>query len=109
VRSVQAAGVQDLTWSSWGSGEKKTILVINVHWAGKSADEQAFADQVARQIIEHDSKVKEHDLLRVVMIRGYDLGIAHAQVAHPFEHTPAEWNVRLFGALPAEHAAPAKL
>jgi uncharacterized RDD family membrane protein YckC len=109
MRSVQAAGVQDLNWSKWGGGEKKTILIVNVHWTGNPAEEQAFADQVAKLIIEHDSKVKEHNFLRVVMIRGYDIGIAHAQVSHAFEHTPAEWNARLFGASPAEGSAPAKL
>ena len=109
TEGVQVAGVQDLNWSNWGSGEKKTILVINVYWTGKSADEQAFADHVAKLIIEHDSKVKEHDLLRVIMIRGYDLGIAHAQVSHPYERTPAEWNARLFGTSPAEGPTPTKL
>jgi uncharacterized RDD family membrane protein YckC len=109
MAGVQAAGVQDLKWNNWGGGDKKTILVINVHWAGRSADEQAFADQVAKLIIEHDPKVKEHDLLRVVMIRGYDLGIAHAQVSHPYEHTPPEWNARLFGTSPAAEPTPNKL
>jgi uncharacterized RDD family membrane protein YckC len=109
MEGVQVAGVQDLTWSNWGSGEKKAILVINVYWTGKSTDDQAFADQIAKLVIEHDSKVKEHDLLRVIMIRGYDLGIAHAQVSHSYEHTPAEWNARLFGTSPAEGPAPAKL
>lgn len=102
---VQVAGVQDLNWSNWNSGEKKKILVVNVYWTGKSLDEQAFADQVAKQILEHDSKVRDHDLLRVVMIRGYDIGIAHAQVSHPYEHTPDEWNVRLFGNSPSEGPA----
>jgi uncharacterized RDD family membrane protein YckC len=106
---VQAAGVQDLNWSNWGSGEKKKILVINVHWAGRSANEPGFADQVAKLIIEHDAKVREHDLLRIVMIRGYYLGIAHAQVSHTYEHTPSEWNARLFGTSPVETPAPTKL
>jgi len=106
--SVQVAGVQDLT-QYWSGGGKKTVLVISVTWTGKATDEQAFADQVAKLIIEHDPKVKEHDLLRVVMIRGYDLGIAHAQVSNSFEHTPAEWSTRLFGTSPPEKSVPAKL
>lgn len=105
---VQTAGVQDLNWSNWGSGAKKKILVINVSWVGKSADEEGFADQVARLILQHDSTVPQHDLLRVVIIRGYDLGIAHAQVSHPYEHTPAEWNTRLFGSLSPAGPGPAK-
>ncbi len=109
MEGVQQVGVQDLTRSNWGSGEKKKIFVINVFWTGKSADEEAFANRVAKLILQNDPKVQEHDLLRVVMIRGYDLGIAHAQVSHPFERTPAEWNAHLFGTSPAESSTPPKL
>lgn len=115
MEGVQAAGVQDMTTSNSGSGGRQKILVVNVNWAGKSADErsfadqwtgkltetwatkQAFADQVAKLIIEHDPTVKEHDQLKITVIRGYSLGIAHAQVSYYYEHTPAEWNARLFG------------
>ena len=106
---VQVAGAQDLTSSNWGSSEKKRILVINVYWTGKSEEEQFFSDQVAKLIIEHDPKVKQHDLLRVVMIRGYDLGIAHTQISHSFEHTPAEWSNRLFRSAPTPGPAPATM
>jgi uncharacterized RDD family membrane protein YckC len=114
MEGVQAAGVQDLNTSNSGSGEKKKILVINVYWAGKWPnkqafandrtfvkkweDKQAFADQVAKLIIEHDPTVKEHDQLKITVIRGYSLGIARAQVSYYYQHTPAEWNARLFGA-----------
>jgi uncharacterized RDD family membrane protein YckC len=108
LRGVQVAGAQDLNWTNWGNGEKKKILVINVYWTGKSADDESFADQVAKLILEHDSKVRDRDLLRVTIIRGYDIGIAHAQVSHPYEHTPAEWNARLVGSS-AEVPPPAKL
>ena len=109
MAGVQSAGVQDLTWSQWGGGETKKIFVINVYWTGNADDEQAIADQVAKLILEHDSKVYERDVLKVVMIRGYDLGIAHAQVSNTFERTPADWNTRLFGTSPAEGTSPAKL
>jgi uncharacterized RDD family membrane protein YckC len=97
MEGVQAAGAQDLNTTNSGSSERKKILVINVHWAGKSADKQAFVDQVAKVIIEHDPTVKEHDQLKIALIRGYSLGIAHAQVSYYYQHTPAEWNARLFG------------
>jgi uncharacterized RDD family membrane protein YckC len=119
MEGVQAAGVQDMNTSNTGSGEKKKILVINVYWAGKQAfadgwkegfsekwgDKQAFADQVAKLIIEHDPTVKEHDQLKITVIRGYSLGIAHAQVSYYYQHTPAEWNARLFV---AEQPPPSK-
>ncbi len=122
LKGVQAAGVQDTNTKNYKSGEKQTILIVNVYWTGESTDKQgfpglngnlagdvkekwaskqAFADQVAKLVIEHDSTVKDHDLLKVVVIRGYNLGIAHAQVSYFYEHTPVEWNARLFGTSPA--------
>jgi uncharacterized RDD family membrane protein YckC len=101
MRGVQVAGVQDLNWVNFQSGERQTILAVNVYPRENSAEEEAFADTVAKLIMEHDATAKEHDLLRVTINRGYDLGIAHGQVSHSFAHTPAEWNVRLFGSSPA--------
>jgi uncharacterized RDD family membrane protein YckC len=120
MEGVQAAGMQDMTSRNPSSGEKKTTLVINVYWAGKSAgnhpftesltertaegwaEKQPIADQVAKLIIGHDSTVNEHDSFKVVLIRGYNIGIAHAQISYFYEHTPAEWNARLFGTPPTE-------
>jgi uncharacterized RDD family membrane protein YckC len=116
MEGVQAAGLRDLNTSRSGSAERKKVLVISVYWTGKSpkvqtsddhlkgrfaeqwADKEGFADQVAKLIIGRDPTVKEHDSLKVVVIRGYNLGIARAQVSYFYEHTPAEWNTRLFGA-----------
>jgi uncharacterized RDD family membrane protein YckC len=108
VDGVQSAAVQDLRSSNWGSSESKKTLVVSVRWTGKAASETAFADDIARLLMRQDPKVQDHDSLRIVLIRGYDIGIAHAQAAHPFEHTPAAWNARLFGT-PPMMANPAKL
>jgi uncharacterized RDD family membrane protein YckC len=127
IEGVQAAGIQDMNQSNVGSGEKKKILIINVYWIGESADKhtfsgsltgdfkegwaskQAFADQVAKLIIGHDSIVNDHDSLKVVVIRGYNLGIARAQISYFYQHTPAEWNARLFGTSSAAEPVPSKL
>jgi uncharacterized RDD family membrane protein YckC len=100
VEGVQQAGVEDST--NWNDGKKTNILVISISWAGKVADEEAFADRAAKRILQNDPKIEDHDLLRIVMIRGYDLGIAHARITHNFEHTPSAWKGRLFGTSPPE-------
>jgi uncharacterized RDD family membrane protein YckC len=100
MQGVQAAGVQDLNWINYGSGARQTILVVNVYSSGKPGDEEAFADNVVKLMMDHDPGAKDHDLLRVNISRGYDLGIAHAQVSQSYVHSPAEWNVRLFGTSP---------
>ena len=100
MRNVQTASVQDLTWTDWGGGNKKKILVIDIRWTGKSGDEEAFANDAARLILGHDEKAQGYDLLRIVVVRGYDMGIAHAQISRSYEHTPAEWSTRLSGRQP---------
>jgi hypothetical protein len=95
TRGVQSAGIQDMT--SWSDGEKKKILIVNIRWTGESSDESAFADQIAGIILQHDLTVKEGDMLRVNMIRGYNIGIATGQVSRAYQHSPAEWNALLFG------------
>ncbi len=91
---VQSAGVSDLTWTSSG-GEKKRIYVVNVFWSGQQNQEEGFAKQVASRILENNPHVADRDLLRIVIVRGYDLGLAHAQRSNPFEDSPAGWRVKL--------------
>jgi uncharacterized RDD family membrane protein YckC len=125
MEGVQAATVQDVNQSESNDGKKK-ILVVTVYWLGKSAsrqsdtstwlakfgkqreDGEAFASQVAKLVIEHDSTVEEHDLLKVVIIRSCNLGVAHSQVSYPYQHAPAEWHALLFGASGDAKAAASK-
>jgi len=92
---VQSAGVSDLTWTSSSSGEKKRIYVVSVFWSGTQNEEERFARQVASRILENNPRVADRDLLRIVVVRGYDLGIATAQRSDPFEDSPAGWKAKL--------------
>jgi uncharacterized RDD family membrane protein YckC len=92
---VQSASVSDLTWTPSSGAEKKTIYVVNVFWSGQQDQQEAFAKQVASRILENDPHVADRDLLRIVIIRGYDLGIASAQRTNPFEDSPANWKAKL--------------
>ena len=96
MENVQSAGVSDLTWTPWSNAEKKqTIYVVNVFWSGQQNQEEAFAKQVASRILGNDPHVTDRDRLRIVIIRGYDLGIAHAQRSEPFEASLANWKTKL--------------
>jgi uncharacterized RDD family membrane protein YckC len=101
---VQSASIEGVNWSKWGNGEKKKILVVNIFWAGETANAERFASEVAKQILHHDSTAAHHDLLRVVLQRGYDLGIARAHKSQSFEHTPDEWNQLFFGSAAQERS-----
>ena len=109
LESVQTAGAREVTWTSSGSDSHQKILVIDVLWTGQSGSESAVADRIAKLILQQDSKAQEHDVFRIVISRGYDIGIASARVSQIFEHTPAEWKARLLE-VPAPNAPePAKL
>jgi uncharacterized RDD family membrane protein YckC len=95
LHGVQAAGIQDLKWSSWSGDQVKTILAINVRFVGRRQDEEILADKVVRMILSHDPNAEKHDLLRVTTVRGYDLGIAESHVSQVFQHTTSEWKARL--------------
>lgn len=90
---VQQAGIQDLT--SWSGSSKQKIFVVNIRWTRDPSDEQAVADAVARRILRDDPSVQSYDALNIVMIRGYDLGLAHAEVTRSFDDSPAHWSARL--------------
>ena len=95
MEHVQSVGVSDLTWTPSSSAEKTTIYVVNVFWSGQQNQEEAFAKQVASRILENNPHVANRDRLRIVIIRGYDLGIAQAQRSNPFEDSPANWKTNL--------------
>jgi uncharacterized RDD family membrane protein YckC len=92
---VQSAGVSDSTWTSSSSGEKRRIYVVTVFWSGTQNQEEGLAKQVASRILENNPRVADRDLLRIVVVRGYDLGIAYAQRSDPFEDSPAGWKAKL--------------
>lgn len=93
----QMNGVQQAralkTWERKIDSEgRKTSLTFTVLQMGTQPDEEAFADDVARAVLQNDPKAMGYDLLRINIIRGYDLGIAHAERTWSFSHAPAEWH-----------------
>ena len=90
---VQQAGAQAQTnWT--GSDAKRKTLELTIRWTGKSKDQEAFADRVAKVILENDQHIQDYDQMLIQVIEGYDLGIAHFSLSHSFEHTPEEWRAR---------------
>lgn len=96
MQDVQQAGVSE-NWFRGGDGTKTTTLLIRVRWRGTASDRGDFADQVAKTVLENDPNAGSFDSIRVEIIRGYDLGIAHAETSEHFSSSPARWRQRLFG------------
>lgn len=94
MSDVQAASAQIRTDLSSGNSYGARSLVLTVYWTGKSTDREAFADTIAKEILDSDESAKGYNTIRVELVRGYDLGITHARVSYPFEHSPADWLAR---------------
>jgi hypothetical protein len=98
-----------VSWSHSASGElTKRTLIIRIIYSQKAWSPEAMADQAVRLILQNDKNVHDYDMLQIVITRGYDLGIAHGSFTWKFEHTPADWNQRLFGASPEQISAPSQ-
>jgi uncharacterized RDD family membrane protein YckC len=91
MQGVQSAAAVDQISSTRGQEPSKRSLVLTIHWVGESSSASGFADQVATAILAHDPNSRDYDALRVVIVRGYDIGIAKSNVNYTFEHSPSHW------------------
>jgi uncharacterized RDD family membrane protein YckC len=92
---VYAAGLNDMTWHSFGVAGSQKILVVQLHWTGGVDAEAATANQVAQILLAHLSETEGRDSIRITFERGYNLGIASAHSLSTFQFTPDEWRRRL--------------
>jgi uncharacterized RDD family membrane protein YckC len=95
LNHVYAAGLNDLTWHTFGKSGSEHILVVTVRWSGTSDSESAAADQIAELILDHFPQADQRDAIRIIFDRGYSLGIASLHSNNIFQHTPSEWRQRL--------------
>lgn len=89
IPGVQSAGVMDL--HQWTNGTLYHILDITVRVQNPSIARETFARSAVTTLFQHDPTALQYDQIRVTIVRGYDLGIAHAQVTRNYSGTPAQW------------------
>jgi uncharacterized RDD family membrane protein YckC len=94
---AQRAGAQDAHRINVGSSDRERTLVITIFVTPDSPDGQAFADQIAKTILENDRTSEQYARLNIVIMHGYDLGFASGWRSNSFSLTPAEWNQRIAG------------
>ena len=99
---VQRARVLDTLSHSGTGGEAKKVLLVSVILTKKTANEEAFADNAARILLQKDRNAQEYDELSVRIFRGYDMGIGTRWNHEEFAHTPVEWRQRVLGASPGQ-------
>jgi uncharacterized RDD family membrane protein YckC len=95
---VQSASMQRVITDRGGA--KDVSLTVKVRCVVATTDEQALANQVADSIITTDPGVDQYSMLRVVIVRGYDIGIAHGWFSQTYSDTPAGWKREFFGVPP---------
>jgi uncharacterized RDD family membrane protein YckC len=100
MRGVYAASVMES--NAWGGRDSKKLMVVTVHWTGDADQQGVLSEELARTLLLNDPKIDQWDALRVVVVRGYNIGIANANVSQVFQHTPAEWRDLLDSTTPRD-------
>jgi uncharacterized RDD family membrane protein YckC len=77
-------------WSKSASGET-TYLQVTAYLSEPRIDDTDMARRLARLAIDAHPTVITLDLVQVILVYGYDIGIASAHRSRTFGGTPAEW------------------
>ena len=105
---VQRASVVHLTFHDLAGGGTRKILLATVTERTKHTDQMAFSSEVAKLILQRDPKAQQYDTLKIVLKRGYNIGIASSWRSQSFAYSPDEWNRRVMGTKPASGPTLAK-
>lgn len=96
---VQSADIRRLTTTHPGVPQS-TNLLVEVRCTVATTDEEALANQVADSLITIDPSIDQYGTLRIVLIRGYDIGIAHSYFSQTYSDSPAGWKRQFFAVPP---------
>lgn len=77
-------------WTS-GGGEQTTYLLINAFLDTPDIQDARLAQRLARVAIANDTTVLDLQIVQVVLIYGYDIGIAAAHRSQAYRYPPKEW------------------
>ena len=88
---VQRAGAWHLDQFNSHNNMHEKILSITAYVNPGSPDGPAFANEIAKSLLEKDPRVAQYDRLNIVIVCGYDIGFASGWRSNNFNHSPAEW------------------
>ena len=89
---VRNAGVYKQWSRNAGSGITRQTLWITIVANEQPADVEGSANLAAQTLLAKDANARTYDSIRVVITRGYDLGIASSYRSETFVHAPADWD-----------------
>lgn len=95
IESVSAT-TEWTTFSSLNSGSSTTrLLVITVQLRKRVNDMQSIINRVAAKVLKLEPKILGQDVLQVVVMSGFDIGIARVSNSQSDQGTPEEWRKKL--------------
>ncbi|HEV2136123.1 MAG TPA: RDD family protein [Terracidiphilus sp.] len=89
----------------YNGGKEEINLSSYVRCTITTSEEETLANQVANSLITTDPTIDKYSMLRIVLIRGYDIGIFHSSFSQTYSETPVHWRERFF-AIPPQEPAP---
>ena len=95
IQGVQNAAVREVKVFHAGAQSSDRIFSIEVNWTGLEGNEEAVADQIAKEVLLNDKEIANYSKLRIAITRGYDLGIGSRWYSRAFAYSPDEWRRRL--------------
>ncbi|HVU34347.1 MAG TPA: RDD family protein [Opitutaceae bacterium] len=77
----------------WVNGAKSRVdsITITVRTKKRPADYDGIADRSAAIVLENDPDARSANVINVVVVYGYDLGIARASISKTLSHSPSDW------------------
>jgi uncharacterized RDD family membrane protein YckC len=97
LEGVQRAQVSDMLLHSPSGGGTNKDLVARIILRSDSLSHEAFAGEVAKVILRNDQSAQNYDQLRILLFRGYDIGIFQRWNHDEYTHSPTEWQRLLSG------------
>jgi hypothetical protein len=95
TQGVQNASVREISVFHSGVQTSDRIFSIDVIWTGPEGNEEATADEIAKNALLNDPAISNYSKLRIAITRGYDLGIGSRWYSRAFAYSPDEWRQRL--------------
>jgi uncharacterized RDD family membrane protein YckC len=89
IPGVVAVGINDGTFTM--NGRSSHVLTVTARVVNWPADEQAASAAIVAAATRECPTTTSFDSVRVVLIRGFDIGIARVNRQKGFAKTPAEW------------------
>jgi hypothetical protein len=89
VPGISSASVNEV-WSSTSAGKTNYLQVTASLSEPRTADVE-LAKHLAKTALDADPSAMKLDLVQVVLVYGYDIGISSSHQTQTFNETPADW------------------